>query len=207
VRSELLVISIYEFNIGEYYFIKLIWTIDWMKNKIILTTKELSVLFDSEFGLPTWLVCTVNIFSPPQLWFSNNKRVVRKTEFLGVTKKFWPCPVFRPPPATRGGRPPPGCRLPPLWPGVSQPVSSANRLPRVVASGAPAPPSRPRPLRLRYRSPQDAGTDVWVVGTRVSGCGGPGFRGAVNALSSTRYLRLRVCLALHVAPLKVDLIE
>lgn len=59
-----------------------------MKNKIILTTKELSVLFDSEFGLPICIVCSVNIFNHPQLWFSNNKRVVRKTEFLGVTKKF-----------------------------------------------------------------------------------------------------------------------
>jgi len=84
-----------------------------------------------------------------------------------------------------------------IWPGGSQPVSSANRLPRVVASGAPAPPSRPRPLRLRYRGPQDAGTGVWVGGpgsaggvpgptgrwhgclgggTRVCGWGGPGLR-------------------------------
>jgi len=169
-----------------------------MKNKIILTTKELSVLFDSVFGFPNWVVRTVNIFSPPQLWFSNNKRVVRKTEFLGVTKKFWPCQIFDPPPPEPPGRPPPGCCLPGApGPGglnlqLSHPTPSGRRLRRS------APPSRPRPLRLRYGSPQDAGTGVWV--------GGPGSLGGGVGVSRgpwTRYPRpaTSVCVSASRYPL------
>jgi len=93
-----------------------------------------------------------------------------------------------------------------IWPGGSQPVSSANRLPRVVASGAPAPPSRPRPLRLRYRGPQDAGTGVWVGGPGSAG-GGSGCQGG-RERAILDPLPPSACLPRATrAPLEVDLIE
>jgi len=142
-----------------------------MKNKIILTPKEESVLFDSCLGWRLdWYVLSI-FLAPPNSGFQTTKELLEKPSFWGWLKNFDPAQFFDPPPPPGAAAPLRGaaCRVSTCQ--LSQPTPSGRRLRRSRASVSPssAPASVQEPTGRWYGCLGGGYPGLWVWGSRVQG--------------------------------------